>query len=73
MSFSRPHFLVAGLGNIPLPNTRHSVGHLVVDSLAERLGITLKATGDKKWAGWVAEGRLGDAELTLFKHSEHHV
>ncbi|PCH36143.1 peptidyl-tRNA hydrolase [Wolfiporia cocos MD-104 SS10] len=34
-----PHFLIVGLGNVPYPLTRHSVGHLVVDSLASRLNI----------------------------------
>ncbi|TDL26075.1 peptidyl-tRNA hydrolase [Rickenella mellea] len=36
-----PRILLVGLGNIPYPNTRHSVGHLVVDSLAARLGARL--------------------------------
>ncbi|KAI0310653.1 peptidyl-tRNA hydrolase [Amylostereum chailletii] len=35
--------LIAGLGNLPLPLTRHSVGHFVVDSLATRLGVKLSS------------------------------
>ncbi|KAI0745951.1 peptidyl-tRNA hydrolase [Earliella scabrosa] len=35
------HFLVAGLGNITHPRTRHSIGHLIIDALTLRLGIPL--------------------------------
>lgn len=34
-----PQIVIAGLGNIPYPLTRHSVGHRIIDSLASRLGV----------------------------------
>ncbi|KAF8580453.1 peptidyl-tRNA hydrolase [Ramaria rubella] len=36
-----PHYLVVGLGNITHPMTRHSVGHLIIDSLAARFGVRM--------------------------------
>ncbi|KAG6900777.1 hypothetical protein C0993_002201 [Termitomyces sp. T159_Od127] len=41
MTVSIPRILVVGLGNLPYPLTRHSVGQQIIDSLANRLGITL--------------------------------
>ncbi|KAG5638062.1 hypothetical protein H0H81_002096 [Sphagnurus paluster] len=38
-----PRVLVVGLGNLPFPNTRHSIGQVIVDSLALRLGINMSA------------------------------
>ncbi|KAF8070108.1 peptidyl-tRNA hydrolase [Lyophyllum atratum] len=38
-----PKILVVGLGNLPFPITRHSVGQLIIDSLASRLGIHMSA------------------------------
>ncbi|KAG5641846.1 hypothetical protein DXG03_004105 [Asterophora parasitica] len=38
-----PRILVVGLGNLPLPITRHSVGQVIIDSLAARLGIHMSA------------------------------
>ncbi|KZT43460.1 peptidyl-tRNA hydrolase [Sistotremastrum suecicum HHB10207 ss-3] len=35
--------LVVGLGNISHPATRHSAGHFLIDSLADRLGIRLQS------------------------------
>ncbi|EPQ56941.1 peptidyl-tRNA hydrolase [Gloeophyllum trabeum ATCC 11539] len=35
--------LVVGLGNTPLPGTRHSVGHLIIDALACKLGVRLSS------------------------------
>ncbi|KAF9449191.1 peptidyl-tRNA hydrolase [Macrolepiota fuliginosa MF-IS2] len=59
--------LVVGLGNLPLPLTRHSVGHLIVDSLASRLGISLAS----QKGGYVGHGHVYIGEtpvsLTLFK------
>ncbi|KAG5729572.1 Peptidyl-tRNA hydrolase [Termitomyces sp. T112] len=43
MPVSLPRILIVGLGNLPLPLTRHSVGQLIIDSLATRLDITLSA------------------------------
>ncbi|KAI6011936.1 peptidyl-tRNA hydrolase [Pisolithus microcarpus] len=34
-----PWLLMVGLGNLPHPNTHHSVGHVIVDVLAAQFGI----------------------------------
>ncbi|KAI0687904.1 peptidyl-tRNA hydrolase [Cytidiella melzeri] len=64
-----PQLLVVGLGNLPYPLTRHSVGHLVIDSLASRLGIQCKP--DLSLGGKGGTGKLsleGEAvEVTLLK------
>jgi len=70
MSAAAPHFLIVGLGNLPYPATRHSVGHLVVDSLASRLGVSLGA--DRASGGFKAT-KMGvlfgqtSATITLYK------
>ncbi|KAJ7461737.1 peptidyl-tRNA hydrolase, partial [Mycena galericulata] len=65
-----PRLLVAGLGNLPFPNTRHSLGQLIVDELAWRTGIRMSSERD----GLSGESTvtLGDArfQLTLYK-SKH--
>ncbi|GLB37024.1 putative peptidyl-tRNA hydrolase [Lyophyllum shimeji] len=43
MPVAIPKILVVGLGNLPLPLTRHSLGQLIIDSLALRLGIHMSA------------------------------
>lgn len=51
-------WLVVGLGN-PGPGysrNRHNIGHMVVDELARRLGVTFRS---HKARALVAEGRLG--------------
>ncbi|KAH7888862.1 peptidyl-tRNA hydrolase [Phlebopus sp. FC_14] len=64
-----PQLLVVGLGNLPYPKTRHSVGHLIVDALAGRYGIRM---ANDRTLGGIA-GRsivLIDeqyVDLTLFK------
>ncbi|KAF5351787.1 hypothetical protein D9756_007688 [Leucocoprinus leucothites] len=67
MGLPIPQLLVVGLGNLPLPLTRHSVGHLIVDSLAARLGIKLS----NQKGGYAGQGQvqLGQTQilLTLFK------
>ncbi|KAJ3576775.1 hypothetical protein NP233_g227 [Leucocoprinus birnbaumii] len=67
MGLPIPQVLVVGLGNLPLPLTRHSVGHLIVDSIAERLGIKLSS----QKGGYAGQGQvqLGEKQvlLTLFK------
>ncbi|OSD06920.1 peptidyl-tRNA hydrolase [Trametes coccinea BRFM310] len=61
------HILVAGLGNITHPMTRHSIGHLIIDVLANRLGLYLAP--DR--VGYTArtDVQVGDdsVTLTLFK------
>ncbi|KAI0373987.1 peptidyl-tRNA hydrolase [Pilatotrama ljubarskyi] len=61
------HFLVAGLGNITHPMTRHSIGHHIIDVLASRLGIHLSP--DR--AGYAARTNVQIGQdtvtLTLFK------
>ncbi|KAJ7267570.1 peptidyl-tRNA hydrolase [Mycena haematopus] len=65
-----PKLLVAGLGNLPYTNTRHSLGQLVIDELASRTGIHMSSTRD----GFSGESivTLGNTPLalTLFK-SKH--
>ncbi|KAI0630405.1 peptidyl-tRNA hydrolase [Trametes polyzona] len=62
-----PHFLVAGLGNITHPMTRHSIGHYIIDTLASRLGVRL--TPDR--AGYAAKTDVqvgpDTVTLTLYK------
>ncbi|KAJ3503232.1 hypothetical protein NLJ89_g8524 [Agrocybe chaxingu] len=64
---SIPRLFIAGLGNIPYPLTRHSVGQLVVDALAHRLGIRMASVR----GGYSGHGTalIGDTlvDLTLFK------
>ncbi|KIK98476.1 hypothetical protein PAXRUDRAFT_134101 [Paxillus rubicundulus Ve08.2h10] len=64
-----PQLLVVGLGNLPYPNTRHSVGHLIVGALAQRFRIgmtTNKALGGITGHSNVLIGDL-NVDLTLFK------
>ncbi|KIJ39474.1 hypothetical protein M422DRAFT_175110 [Sphaerobolus stellatus SS14] len=70
------HYLIAGLGNYAFPGTRHSLGQIVLDSLAKKLNLQLMREKDIK--GWSATTVVdlvkakGDAEtpqacITLFK------
>ena len=56
---------IAGLGNLDIPNTRHSVGMALVDRLAKFLGMTL--VKKKDCLGLVAEKELGEINLVLLK------
>ncbi|KAL0956654.1 hypothetical protein HGRIS_002786 [Hohenbuehelia grisea] len=56
MGAALPRIFVAGLGNITHPATRHSLGQVIVDSLAARLGITMSSS---------MGGRAGDADVRL--------
>ncbi|KAI0044233.1 peptidyl-tRNA hydrolase [Auriscalpium vulgare] len=56
-------FLVAGLGNLPMPLTRHSVGNLILDSLSSRLGAHLVM--DKSMGGYYAETTIDVAGSTV--------
>lgn len=55
--------LTIGLGNpgAEYEDTRHNIGHQVVDALAERLGVSFEHQPDAL-VGW---GRHGDAEIGL--------
>jgi PTH1 family peptidyl-tRNA hydrolase len=57
--------LIVGLGN-PGPEykkTRHNAGVWLVEELASRFNITLKA--DKKYAGFYGKGSVGDHNIRL--------
>ncbi|KAJ3994832.1 peptidyl-tRNA hydrolase [Lentinula boryana] len=58
-----PQILVAALGNLPMPLTRHSLGQYVLDALALRLGIRMSS--ERK--GIVGRGNviLGDTPVSL--------
>ncbi|KAJ6594357.1 peptidyl-tRNA hydrolase [Mycena capillaripes] len=62
--------LVAGLGNLPFPNTRHSLGQLIIDELAWRTGISMSS--DRDGFSGQSTVTLGKTrlELTLYK-SKH--
>ncbi|KIY66485.1 peptidyl-tRNA hydrolase [Cylindrobasidium torrendii FP15055 ss-10] len=67
MSYGAPRLFIAGLGNLPFPSTRHSVGQLIVDALAARFGIQLSR--DRRGftgSGYVIVGKT-PVSLTLFK------
>ncbi|KAI5123882.1 hypothetical protein M0805_005699 [Coniferiporia weirii] len=61
--------LLVGIGNMPLPRTRHSVGHYILDSIASRCGFNL--SDHERLDGYFAEGeaRLSEqsVRLSLFK------
>ncbi|KAF8444778.1 peptidyl-tRNA hydrolase [Boletus edulis BED1] len=63
------HLLLVGLGNLPFPNTRHSVGHIIVDALASRFAIRMSPS--KALDGFTGHSHvtLGEShvDLTLFK------
>ncbi|KAF7315780.1 hypothetical protein MIND_00094000 [Mycena indigotica] len=68
---SVPRLLVAGLGNLPFPNTRHSLGQLVIDQLAWRTGIRMAAERD----GFSGEATvyLGGTLLSLTLYKSKHL
>jgi len=69
MVVSIPQILIVGLGNLAMPMTRHSVGHLIIDSLASRLGICM--TSDRAMGGIIGHTTTTFGEdlvsVTLFK------
>lgn len=61
-----PVKLIIGLGN-PGPqytNTRHNIGFLALDALAQELGVDFSK---EKFKGKIAEARLGSNKVTLLK------
>ncbi|KAL7417914.1 peptidyl-tRNA hydrolase [Mrakia frigida] len=56
------HLVCIGLGNIPYPSTKHSIGHLLVDSLSTDLNFN-KFTMDKNLAGYTSEGFIPHPKL----------
>ena len=59
-------YLIAGLGN-PGPRyakTRHNLGFMVVDALAERWGVSFH---QNKWQSQIAEARFDDHQVLLVK------
>ncbi|KAF7357766.1 Peptidyl-tRNA hydrolase [Mycena venus] len=65
-----PKLLVAGLGNLPYPGTRHSVGQLIVDELARRTGIRMSSDRDGFSGESIVTLGTTPLSLTLFK-SKH--
>ncbi|KAH7913253.1 peptidyl-tRNA hydrolase [Hygrophoropsis aurantiaca] len=61
--------LVVGLGNLPFPQTRHSVGHLIIDALAAKYGIPM--ISDRSLGGITGRSKVSFddklIDLTLFK------
>ncbi|TFK53720.1 peptidyl-tRNA hydrolase [Heliocybe sulcata] len=65
-------FLIVGLGNLPMPGTRHSVGHLIVDALLKKFGA---GEWNKEQYGFLKEVRYvspngpesSEATLTFMK------
>ncbi|KAI6046127.1 peptidyl-tRNA hydrolase [Pisolithus marmoratus] len=61
--------LVVGLGNLPYPSTRHSVGHVIVDALAARFGIHMNMS--RTMGGFIGHSDVlfsdDTVSLTLFK------
>ena len=58
---------VVGLGNLSHPETRNSVGMLVVDTLAKYLGTY--GHFNRQYLGYVAVTKVGHQELILLKPS----
>ncbi|KIK20570.1 hypothetical protein PISMIDRAFT_656416 [Pisolithus microcarpus 441] len=65
-----PQLLVVGLGNLPHPNTHHSIGHVIVDVLAARFGIHRsinRSVGGFKGHSDILSFSDDIVSLTLFK------
>jgi len=59
-------YLVAGLGNpgIHYRHNRHNIGFMVIDALADQLGIKMKRVKSK---AVISEGKIGEKSLILVK------
>ena len=66
LSFSLFFLQVVGLGNYTLPNTRHSVGMLVVDCLSQQLGASWQF--NRRSLGHVAVTKVNNRQLIMQKH-----
>jgi len=62
--------LIAGLGNpgSEYDSTRHNVGFMAVDALAERLGVSVRK---KAFNGLVGEAMVGDLKVILLKPQQY--
>lgn len=62
--------LIVGLGNpgSQYDRTRHNVGFMVLDALAERLGVSI---GRKAFNALTGDGMLGDVKLILLKPQQY--
>ena len=58
--------IIAGLGNTgrKYENTKHNVGFIVIDILADRLGISVRKL---KFKALIGEGRIGTEKVILVK------
>ena len=59
-------YVIAGLGNPGLSyrKTRHNIGFMALDVLADRMGVKIK---DKKFSGLLGEGELNGERVILVK------
>ncbi|KAH6915483.1 peptidyl-tRNA hydrolase [Coprinopsis sp. MPI-PUGE-AT-0042] len=66
------HIFVAGLGNAPMPNTRHSIGQHVVTALASHFQIPLSPTkgGHMGSSTVTLPNAEGPVTITLFKSKQ---
>lgn len=60
-------WLVVGLGNRGMPDTRHSVGMAVIGHLAQRLGVAESWARNARCSADIAEAALGDAQVVLLR------
>lgn len=64
---SGKRWLVVGLGNPGMPDTRHSVGMAVLGHLAQRLGVAESFARNARCSADIAQASLGDAEVVLLR------
>ena len=59
-------YVIAGLGNPGLSyrKTRHNIGFMALDVIAQRMGVKIK---DKKFSGLLGEGELNGERVILVK------
>ena len=62
----KPMYLIAGLGNPDkkYENTRHNVGFMTIDTLAEKLGV---AVTTRKFKAFCGQGMIGSEKVLLMK------